>query len=305
MGGEYTRADLERALDGDLVAALGALGVSPAAATPVSGEGYPGYRPAAYRIETLEGRVLKGRLFNKPANAELAEQVAAALPARIVPAALARSGRALITEWVDGPRPEGVHCTTSVLRHCGEVQAFVHRQPIPEREAERRARRLQAHSNSLRERIDLLIAAAVLDADEGTRAGKTALSHVPSAPVLGFILGDFCPENSIVRDSGEVCFVDHETLAIDYCDYDLARTWYRWPMTPAQRSAFFAGYDAKRSVQPFLSHFPFWAIAVLVGSAWYRHRRHEEASAIPLARLRALLADLEGGRRPEEIVYRS
>src|SRR5262245_1795090 len=104
--------ELQGVLDGELVAALGALGVSPAAATPVSGEGYPGYRPTAYRIETMDGRVLKGRLFNNPANAELAEQVAAALPARIVPAALARAGRALITEWVEGPRPDGTHCTT-------------------------------------------------------------------------------------------------------------------------------------------------------------------------------------------------
>jgi hypothetical protein len=306
MGGARSMTECEQKLDGDLVAALYALGTSAAAATPLSGDGYPGYQPSSYRIDTADGRVLKGRLFLKPTAAEAAERVAWALPAGAVPAALARAGRALVTEWAEGRRPQGTQCTAALLRQCGGLQAAAHLQPIPDdADPDRNTQRLQWHSRVLRERADTLIAHGALAADEARRLVEMAQRHTPPESMLGCIFGDFCPENTIVRPSGEVCFIDHETLAIDCCEYDLARTWYRWPMTAEQRSAFLAGYGARRSLDPFLSHFPFWGIAALMAAAWFRRGRHADAAVVPVARLRSLLADLERGQRHEDIVYRS
>ena len=84
-------------------------------------------------------------------------------------------------------------------------------------------------------------------------------------------------------------------MSIAPCDYDLARTWYRWPMTGEQRDAYLAGYRDHRDASAFLVHAPFWHIAALANGALFRHRRRSGAPALPLAALRALLRDAEAG----------
>src|SRR5262245_27745962 len=292
--------ELERLLGSDLLAAVQALELSLVAVSALAGEGYPGYRPHAYRLETADGRVLKGRVLSSAVQAEHADYVAGALPAGVVPAALMRCGAALITEWAEGLRPEGSRCTPSLLRECGRLQATVHLQPIPEREQKRARGRLRWRTEQLRKQVGDLIAAGALVSDEAEPLLALARQHAPETAIQGFTFGDFCPENAIVRDSGEVCFIDHEALAIDHCDYDLARTWYRWPMTAEQRTAYLEGYAARRPIAAFLAHFPFWAISALLAGAVFRQRQHPQAATVPAGRLRALLADLERGIRPED-----
>jgi hypothetical protein len=36
---------------------------------------------------------------------------------------------------------------------------------------------------------------------------------------------------------GRLRVVDNEALSVGACDYDLARTWHRWPMTDLQAGA--------------------------------------------------------------------
>ena len=153
------------------------------------------------------------------------------------------------------------------------------------------------------QRAEELVAGGVLGADEMSAALEIAHRHAPSACTIGFIFGDFCAENAIVRDSGEICFIDHDTLSVDACEYDLARTWYRWPMTPAQRAVYLAGYGEQRALEPFLAHFPYWAIVVLIGAARFRLSRHTAGTAEPLRRLRALVTDLDQGMPPRDAAY--
>lgn len=295
-------AQLERSLGADLLAAVRALDLSLVAATPAAGDGYPGYQPSAFRLETADGRVLKGRLLDNAAAAEQAEYVARALP-RVVPAPLMRCGRALVTEWVEGWRPDGARCTTVLLRQCGALLAGVHLMPIAAADQQRSAARLAGRSANLRDGAAALTAVGILAPDEAEAMIETALRHAPRITSMGFTLGDFCPENTIVARSGEVFFIDHEGLAIDHCDYDFARTWYRWAMTAEQRAAFLDGYAERRSVEAVRTHFPYWAIIALVAAAEFRRLRHADAAAIPIGRLRALLAGLARGVAAADLVY--
>ena len=34
----------------------------------------------------------------------------------------------------------------------------------------------------------------------------------------------------MIRPDGALCLVDNETVDLGPLDYDLARTWYRWPL---------------------------------------------------------------------------
>jgi hypothetical protein len=297
--------ELDRILGSELSGVVQALGLSLTQAAPLAGDGYPGYRPSAFRLTTADGRTLKGRLFATVAVAEEAEYVATSLPAGIVPPILLRTGAAMVTEWVDGARPEGDRCTPALLRQCGALHATVHLQPLPEAQQRRSAGRLKWRAKALAERAAALGTADVLSAGDVALAIEVARDYAPQTADLGLALGDFCPENAIVRDAGQVYFIDHETLAIEHCDYDLARTWYRWPMSTAQRTAYLDAYAALRPIGAFLTHFPHWAVGAIVFGAAYRLQRHPDAAAVPAGRLRTLLAQLGRGVRPEDVVYGS
>lgn len=280
--------DLRRRLGDELVEALRALDVSVVDAIELSSTGYPGYRPSAYRLAAADGRVLKGRRFASAAEAERAEYVARCLGPRVVPAPLMRSGVALVTEWVDGETPTNA---PAMLRQCGRVQAEVHTQVVPGDCPHRPRTTMEWRWAFLEQRAGELVGNGALDAGEARSALEIARRHAPSTCTIGFILGDLCAENAIVSQTGEVLFIDHDTLSIDACEYDLARTWYRWPMDTAERAAYLDGYTARRSVEPFDAHFLYWAITVLIGGARFRRRLHVDGAAEPLRRLRALLAE--------------
>ena len=79
-------------------------------------------------------------------------------------------------------------------------------------------------------------------------------------------------------------------FAIDSPEYDLARTWYRWPMTAAQQQAYADGYGAHEHVARFAAHFLHWVLIVLVESAAYRARVGAATVRVPLQRLAYLLS---------------
>jgi aminoglycoside phosphotransferase len=278
--------DLRRRLGDELVEALHALGVRLAAAIELRGAGYPGYRPSAYRLAATDGRVLKGRRFASAAEAERAEYVARCLGPRVVSAPLMRSGAALVSEWLDGEPP--THAP-ALLRRCGALQAAVHAQVVPDDCPYRPRATMERRWAILEQCAGDLVGSGALDALEARRALEIACRDAPSACTIAFILGDFCAENAIVSRSGEVRFIDHGTLSIDACEYDLARTWYRWPLPAAQRTAFLDGYAARRSAESFDAHFLYWAITVLIGGARFRRRLHVDGAVEPLRRLHALL----------------
>jgi hypothetical protein len=101
--------------------------------------------------------------------------------------------------------------------------------------------------------------------------------------------GGGAADNIIISAGGQVCVVDNEGIAIDSPEYDLARTWYRWPMTANQQEAYAEGYGAHEHVARFAAHFVHWALIVLVESAAYRARLGAATVRAPLERLTCLL----------------
>ena len=78
---------------------------------------------------------------------------------------------------------------------------------------------------------------------------------------------DFNPRNMVMNKDGEVWIVDNEDVKRGALDYDLARCWRQWPMTPAERDAFCEAYSRVRSLDSFLAHQEFWSICTLVNTA--------------------------------------
>jgi hypothetical protein len=145
----------------------------------------------------------------------------------------------------------------------------------------------------LERRFAELVERHAWDAGDAQAALDVSRQYAPATCEVGLTFGDFCRENLVRRGSGEICLVDTEELSMSACDYDLARTWYRWPMTRRDRQAYLDGYRRRRSPAEFIAHLPYWAVAAIVDSALFRERLHGDAR-LPRERLRALV---RGSRR--------
>jgi Ser/Thr protein kinase RdoA (MazF antagonist) len=250
---------------------------------------------ASFRLRLANGRTVKGRRVETPAQAHRIAELLPRLDARHFPRVLARRGRALLEAWVPGTALARLTAGELVYRRCGRILGSIHVAPRPGRMATApasAARRLAVAERQLAE-LESLGALSVA-------SSRQALCHlrdnVPDRAAVGVIHRDFCAENIVCTPAGSLYVVDNETIRVDIPEFDLARTWYRWPMTPPQCAAFLTGYRSRRDPSSFLRHFPFWAIAALVDTVLFRLRARTPGASLPVRRLHALLRELEQGR---------
>jgi hypothetical protein len=274
-------------LSEDLAALARQAGAALIAVVPLSRRG-AAQRATAFQLRFADGTAWKGTELASPDEAAAVAALAAGLPAG-APRVIERRGAALVSEWVEGATLQDTPWTDDVLRACGAWQAQVHRcRPAAAVEADDLLQRWQQR---VWQRLDELVAAGLLAPPQADALAGLARRNAPGRCEAGLILGDFCAENIVCRHGGAPCLIDLETLAIAPCDYDLGRTWYRWPMRAAQRAAYLDGYRQHRSAEAFLAHRLFWTIAALVHGAVFRHQQRAATTALPLDALRALLAD--------------
>jgi hypothetical protein len=108
--------ELSRQLGDDLLVQVDMLNMPLARVAPLSGIGYPGYGPSAFRFRFADGRVRKGRRFGSPSQAATVDYVAQYLGHQGFPIVLARSGRALLTDWIEGQPRSCADCAPELLR---------------------------------------------------------------------------------------------------------------------------------------------------------------------------------------------
>lgn len=276
-------------LGDDLAALVAEAGVALCEVTPLSVRGKRGVA-SVFRLRFADGRVCKGsRIGNAGQVARVASLVAALGDG--APRLLACRGKALLSEWVDGATLAAADYDAVRVRACGAWQARVHRgRPL---DAAAAGACLAQRRERLQQQLGRLRAGGSLDEGEVAALERLAAVHAPASCEAGVSLSDFCPENIVWRPSGEPCLIDVETLNHEPHDYDLARTWYRWPMSAAQRGDFFAGYRQHRDPASFFAHRPFWLLAAVASSAIFRRDHRADAIGVPLAVLRAL------ARRPD------
>lgn len=273
-------------------------------ATPLIGDDYPGYRPSAFRLRFADGSVLKGRRVETPAQAEAVEHVSRSLEYRGLPRVLGRFGAALLSEWIEGQPLSASQCDSRLLRQCGALQGMAHSRPLPTGTLSPPIETIESRRARVKRGLDELVQLEVLDQRFARVTAAVAADHAPPSCASGLTYGDFCADNIVLQTSGDICFVDTETLAIQPYDYDLGRTWYRWPMQRADREAYFGGYLEHRQITDFGAHFPYWAIAAIVDGALFRSRRGGMAAAtVPVQRLHTLVGDLERGIAADDAIF--
>lgn len=283
-------------LGSDLETLVQALGTQVARVTTLTSLPSLGNPRASYRFDLVDGRVVKGRRVEKSVQVDHMLQILPCLDARSFPRLLAHQGRAILEEWVNGEPLNGIEIGPETFARCGSIFAGVHTGSASTAPCTRE-QRADTYLDALQRRLFKLVSRGYLRRRTAAEAFDLADTFAPSAVAIDFVHGDYCADNVILTATGRPVCVDNEALSTGSCDYDLARTWYRWPMQRTAVEAFLQGYEQHRDPEGFIQHFPFWAVAVLVDSAYFRLRAETGRLEVPLDRLRELMRTVTKGRR--------
>jgi hypothetical protein len=260
---------LHAELGDDLVALLSGLPSRVVCATPITSLNARRSSRATFRIALADGSELKARRFDSEFEAVRVARLTRHLNDPLVPAAIAQRGATLIEPWIEGRPLVADDLAPNELHACGALLAAIHLTSAPPGFDGEVAVARREREGRLTENLRGLLAAGRLDAEFARRA-HAAAEPVPSMPVIGLIHGDFCPENLVRTQAGRIFSVDNETMRFEALDYDLARSWHRWPMSAVQARSFLDGYASHRSPDSFLRHFSYWAICALVDATMFR-----------------------------------
>ena len=254
----------------------------------------PRRRAAAYRLRFADNRSLKGRRLRSPATARRVEEILRRLGHPAFPKPMQRKGCALLLEWIEGATLEHGRASLEHVRACGALHAWLHRFPWEATPALSPHTILSAHRVWAGRHLASCAKAGLVDDGEAETLAQLLETHRPLDCESGLVHGDLCGENLLVDRSGQLRVVDNEALSLGAYDADLARTWYRWPLSPSGREAYLRAYARHRSPDAFLTHFPYWAICALLGSLSHRRGAPAAVVAVPLDRLRNLTRGIEG-----------
>lgn len=146
--------------------------------------------------------------------------------------------------------------------------------------------------NKLRGVLTELQGQGVLAPESCKELFERAIGNGPVRVESGFVHLDIKPEN-IVKTPNGIVFIDNETLSLGSLDYELARLWGFWKLTPHERSRFIDGYRNHRSTKSFLLHELFWSIFALMSSI-----RHRVRNQLPYQDLVLAITEIAQGELP-------
>ncbi|MFO1541478.1 MAG: phosphotransferase family protein [Chloroflexota bacterium] len=248
--------------------------------------GDPG-RSLTLRLDLADGTRCKARLLETRAHADRVERLLALLDPHVFPQLLDRTGRATIEPWVDGDVPADPRGDVGAAARLGAILGAVHATPAPDLAGADR-RPPEARLEPLRRRLGTLVDDRLIEPSSAADLAGRAEADLPEpvAPVI--VHRDLAPENAIRTADGSLRIIDNTTLDERPPDYDLARTWYRWPMDPSAAAAFDAAYRGWRT--PPARGTLFWRIDVLVEVIDWRRGAGHGGIERALGLLRALAA---------------
>jgi Phosphotransferase enzyme family len=280
---------LESRLGSDLWALVDAVGSPATEVIPVTTLPAPESYRASFRITFRDGQVLKGRCLQTEADVARLARLSPLLDPCHFPSILAHRGRALLTAWVPGRPVERHGWTPALVAACARLHATLHGRPLPPA-AESLRRRPAVWEPRLEQFLDELVAHGAMAPGRARETLALMVRHAPAeASPAGLCHTDFCAENIVTTTTGHPWIVDNEGVNVDAYEFDLARTWYRWPMTSGQQQAYADGYGERAHGARFAAHFLHWALAVLVESAARRVRARAASARVPLERLATML----------------
>lgn len=274
--------------DAEVVEALAEAGLRPRAIQDVATIRFPGIDRATYRVDLESGEIVKARRLENECTARRLVERRRGLPDGFVPV-LAHHKRVVLEQWVRG-RIVGNTPASGVVSGAAKLLATLHCVTVfvdEEGSDEDTALWLVKADGWLR----ALTAAGALDATEANRLRENLKRFDPGRSASGLGHFDFCGENMVLDTSARLRVIDNERVSIGPYGFDLARTWYRWALTPDDWQQFEKSYFAMVAREPATADQEFWRVVVLIQSAYLRLGTTGGHLSVPLDRLRRLAED--------------
>lgn len=177
----------------------------------------------------------------------------------------------LVERWIEGRPILPSDVDGDFMYLLGDLVGAFATQPCDLQAESERLRSGRSLENKLQEVLTEFQDQGVLAPESCKELFKRAIGNGPVRVESGFVHLDIKPEN-IVKTLNGIVFIDNETLSFGPLDYELARLWGFWKLTPHDRGRFLDGYGNHRSTKSFLLHELFWSIYALMGSLRYRIR---------------------------------
>jgi Phosphotransferase enzyme family len=239
-----------------------------------------------FRLHFQNGVVLKGRQLTSPRHAAYFDRLVVNLGQDAFSRVIASQREALLEEWVAGESVCDVADNPALIRRCGQWLGRLHTcvatsPPRPTTSSTDQIR--------LAEDIEQLQSSSAGSLLDVTALHSQLLREMPRKVQRGVIHKDFCAENLIIRANGAICCIDNLTITRGPYDLDLARTWYRWPLSPADWQTFLDGYAEFRSPAQFQQNFSYWSTRVVLASVAFRLKYQMVDSEPAIKLLRSLL----------------
>jgi Ser/Thr protein kinase RdoA (MazF antagonist) len=208
----------------------------------------------AYRVELEDGRTVKARHFGNEAAARRVLELHRGLEAAFA-RPLARDGPVLLEEWIDGV-PLSDREAEARAGEAGALLGRLHATPLGAEvppTANTGGWRAGAEAD-----LALLGDAGMLAAGEVAALRAELHGRDPGVARAVLIHRDFCAENMLLDHHGRLRIIDNEQLDIAPADYDLGRTFHRWPMADAAWARFLRAYCGAAPSEP--AALGFWRI---------------------------------------------
>ena len=273
-------------------ALLTSLGVAVVRAEDISPLRSAHARKRCYRVDLADGRTVKLRRSSSAAAARRYADLVAALQDVRLAGVLALRGDLTLEEWITGEAIQDGDVSTAEVEWGGELLRALHATrrigstSLPPMVSTRAVRsRLEAD-------LRTVLAMGAIPKRAGARLRAAAARHDPGAATTGVLHTDLCPENLVRGPCGVIRVIDNEGMQIGPTGFDLARVWYRWPMSEARWRRFLAAYRRQLDPAPALAHFPFWQIAAILQSARLRLTRRTAHADLPVQALLTLATRL-------------
>ncbi len=262
----------------------------------------PGRPRGCYRLRLADGRIFKYRRMPTAQRAEMVERLTDLIDSPHIPRVLDRCGTGLLIEFVNARTLRRDDLTPKFIAEAASLQGRIHEMDVSDLLSEEPPPDAKKRASRLRASIGRLVSHHSLARREGDGLLELALSYAPRAIDSGLTHNDFCSQNILLTPGGNLVVVDNETVGIGPYEFDLARTWYLWPMKPSERAAYWESYSRHRDPVDFAASSLFWIIDVMVRSTLFRLKGRSPRAAIPLRKLRLILRG-SGSDTPEPHLF--
>jgi len=270
-------------------AVLSALGIEACWLTPLVPGAQWSATPRSYRATTADGSQFKVRIGRRTDAAARAARLGEELADARVHPPLGRVGRVTVERWIDGLPLSSIRLRAPHIDDAADLLVAIHRFGDTDGGSLPRRGTGSVRARFERQLVELAAAGRVSGADASTLA-DIVRRGLPASATWGLMHGDFCGENLVLDTEGSVVSIDHELLGRGFLEYDLARSWYRWPMPPWAHQRFERRYrSALDQSPPSRQTWRAWQTVATVKGVHLRHRRGMPSDR-GLAALRVLVA---------------